>query len=202
MEIESTIKINAGEINSEEDNKLIESGEIHGDNDDALDELITSVNPIIFDDGSYFTVETNELLLQIIEKNVPMGNDNFEIEIYEVEDVDGNGKIQNTTNVTELKQLRMLVDRELVVNDILLDETESNNLEPSNIDNSFANYFFDVEADYEISTALICESIANADLDEYKFARKDFNCPDQDGSFGFSSPYGQKGSSNPCGDNK
>tara|TARA_R100001594_G_scaffold90358_1_gene124789 strand:- start:8923 stop:10005 length:1083 start_codon:yes stop_codon:yes gene_type:complete len=200
-EIESTISISTQGSYSAEDEEQVLRGSLHGLRDDIVD-LIGTMETIVFEDGSYFTVNTDEILLQVVEKNVPMGNDNFEIEIYEVEDIDGNGKIQNTTYVTELKQLRMLVERELVVNGILLDETEKNNLPPSDIDNSFFDYFFDMEADYEISPSLICEVIDGSDLDEYKFARKDFSCPDQLKDYGFSSFYSQRQDSSPCGDSE
>jgi hypothetical protein len=55
----------------------------------------------VFDDGTYISIDKDDLILQILEENVPQGNDNFEIEFFSLEDVNGNGKIQNTTFVQE-----------------------------------------------------------------------------------------------------
>lgn len=155
----------------------------------------------VYDDNSYFLINKKDLIFQIIEENVPHGNDNFEIEIFALEDVDGNGKIQNTTFVTEVQQLRLLTQPDLVVNDILMDEAEGNNLERSKIDSSFADYYFEIDLDDEIDASIICERIKNGDKDLYKFARKDFDCEEQQEAFEFKNPYTQKETSSDCGDN-
>lgn len=156
-----------------------------------------------FTDGSYFNVDgdpTNgNLLFQIIEENVPEGNDNFEIEIYEIEDVDANGAIKNTTKIADLKQLKMLVEPELIVNDILIDEADGRSLSSSDIDSSFADHFFDVLTDDDINPSLVCDLINSADHDLYKFARKYFICPDKEQTYQAVNPYSQK-DSDTCGD--
>ena len=158
---------------------------------------------LVFQDGSFFKVDgdpTNgKLLFQIIEEHVPRGNDNFEIEIYEIEDVDGNGMVQNTTKITDLKQLRLLVEPELIIDDILVDEASGRSLSLSDIDSSFADYFFEVLTDDEISPAFVCELLNSGDEDVYKFARKDFVCPDVQQEYQIVNPYSQK-DSNSCGD--
>tara|TARA_R110002012_G_scaffold92195_2_gene224063 strand:+ start:317 stop:1426 length:1110 start_codon:yes stop_codon:yes gene_type:complete len=156
-----------------------------------------------FEDGSFFTVTKDlangKLIFQIVEQNVPQGNDNFEIEIFEIEDVDANGAIKNTTKITDLKQLRMLVEPELIINDILVDEADGRSLSSSDIDSSFADYYFEISTDDEISSALVCKIIDSADQDLYKFARKDFTCPDNQKEYQVLNPYSQKDSNN-CGD--
>ena len=42
---------------------------------------------MIFPDGSSYAIERDNLILQIVEDNTPFGNENFEIEVFEVEDV-------------------------------------------------------------------------------------------------------------------
>ena len=155
----------------------------------------------VYEDGTFFSIDKKDLIFQIIEENVPHGNDNFEIEIFALEDLDGNGKIQNTSFVTEVKQLRLLTEPDLVVNDILIDQAEGNNLERSKIDSSFADYYFDIELDDQIDASIICEKIKNGDKDLYKFARKDFDCEEQQETFEFDSPYTQKETTSDCGDN-
>ena len=154
----------------------------------------------VFDDGTYISVEKDDLIFQIIEENVPLNNDNFEIEFFTLEDVNGNGKIQNTTFVQEIQQLKLLIEPDLVVNDILIDEAEGNILPVSEIDNSFADYYFDIEADDEIDASIICELIKNGDKDKYKFARKDFECPDTQPNYKLTNPYPQKEQDSQCAD--
>ena len=167
------------------------------------DAIIDTGAPRPFADGSFFTVtkdSTNgKLIFQIVEENVPQGNDNFEIEIFEIENTDVSGSVKNTTKVTDLKQLRMLVEPELIINDILIDEAEGKSLSSSDIDTSFADYFFEISTDDEINSALVCGILSSADQDKYKFARKDFTCPDNQQQYQVVNPYSQK-DSDECGD--
>jgi len=167
------------------------------------DQIIDAYGTPPFTDGSYFKVDgdpTNgKLLFQIIEENVPQGNDNFEIEIFEIEDVDGNSAIKNTTKTTELKQLRLLVEPELIINDILIDEADGNSLSSSDVDSSFADYFFDILTDDEIDAGFVCNLISSGDKTLYKFARTDFVCPDIQQGYQIVNPYNQK-DSDACGD--
>ena len=168
--------------------------------DSSTDDQSSYFDVRVYEDGSYFLVNKEDLIFQIIEENVPHGNDNFEIEIFALEDLDGNGKIQNTSFITEVQQLRLLTQPDLVVNDILIDEAEGNILERSKIDSSFADYYFEIELDDQIDADIICEKIKNGDKDLYKFARKDFDCEEQQQTFGFENPYTQKETSSDCGD--
>ena len=73
-------------------------------------------------------------------------------------------------------------------------------LEPSQIDSSFADYYFEIELDDEIDAAIICELIKNGDKDLYKFARKDFDCEEQQNKFKFNTPYTQDDIADQCKD--
>jgi len=154
----------------------------------------------VFDDGTYISVDKDNLIFQIIEENVPLNNDNFEIEFFALEDIKGNGKVKNTTFTQKAQQLKLLIEPDLVVNDILIDEAEGNVLPVSEIDSSFADYYFDIEADDEIDASIICELIKNGDKDQYIFARKDFDCPDVQPNYKLVSPYPQKEQDTQCND--
>ena len=157
------------------------------------------VDARVFDDNTYISIDKDNLILQILEENVPQGNDNFEVEFFSIEDVKTNNKVKNTTSIEQLNQLRLLAEPDLVVNDILL-EVEGNTLEPSQIDSSFADYYFEIELDDEIDAAIICELIKNGDKDLYKFARKDFDCEEQQNKFKFNTPYTQDDIADECKD--
>jgi len=107
--------------------------------------------------------------------------------------------VQNTTSVTGLKQLRLLVEPELIINDILIDEADGNSLSPSDVDSSFADHFFDILTDEQIDAGLVCNLISSGDKDLYKFARTDFVCPDVQQEYQIVNPYNQK-DSDECGD--
>ena len=61
------------------------------------------------------------------------------------------------------------------------------------------HYFFEVLTDDEISPAFVCQLLNSGDEDVYKFARKDFVCPDTQQEYQIVNPYSQK-DSNSCGD--
>jgi hypothetical protein len=147
----------------------------------------------IFEDGSYFHVKNNDLIIQIIEENVPFTNDNFEVEVYDMEEVTKGGE---TTE--DRTSLRFLVEPELVVGDILYDEDELNRHPVPQIDSSFVNYYFDFEADDEIEASLICSRIKNGDKDLNRFATRDFECPDAKPNYQFLDPYVSKAQEDEC----
>ena len=202
VELKYRVHIEQGEGFSAEELQQIADGDMEGMPQNVNKDSVNPVsNELSFSDNSFFNVEEKDLIFQIIEENAPPGNDNFEIEFFEIEDVDGNGIIQNTSTVTEVKQLRMLVEPDLVVNDILIDRAEGNYLNSSKIDTSFVDFYFDVETDNEIDSSLMCKLLNQADENEYKFARKDFVCPDVEQVNTFTNPYSQKNSTS-CGDSE
>jgi hypothetical protein len=57
-----------------------------------------------------------------------------------------------------------------------------------------------LELDGEISSAVICSKLENADKDIYKYAFKEFACPDVQPNYQYLSPYSQKETDTECGD--
>tara|TARA_B100000214_G_scaffold275287_1_gene205348 strand:+ start:836 stop:1945 length:1110 start_codon:yes stop_codon:yes gene_type:complete len=202
------VKVVEGEPRSEEDQQAIQDGLYDGIPQGVLENMLDtdSISQIYdireYKDGSYFKADhigTNgTVVLQIIEQNVPQGNDNFEIEFFEIEDVEKLGA-SNTTKITQLNQLRLLEEPDLIVDNILIDQAEGRSLPVSQIDSSFADYYFDVLADSQISDAFVCNLLSSGDEDLYKFARKDFICPDNEQQYLITNPYSQKNSDS-CGD--
>jgi hypothetical protein len=198
VEVEYTVNVEMGEPFSQQEIDEIARGDVDGVPQGVLEDSLNTGEVInsqsderIFEDGSFFTISMDDLIFQIIEENVPQGNDNFEVELFEIEE---------TSNTTEIKQLRLFVDSDNIVNDILLDEEEGNNLPVSEVDSSFADYYFEIETDDEIDASIICRLIKDGDKDDYKFARKDFECPDSEPNYQFLNPYSQKSDSDVCKD--
>jgi hypothetical protein len=155
----------------------VEQPVIEGDNIAYVDEILP--------DGSSFSIDNDDLILQIVEDNTPMGNDNFEVEIFEV--------------ASDGELIPMVFKKEpiLIVNDILVEAVEEDDVE---VDSTFVEYYFDLELDGEISSALICSKLENADKDIYKYAFKEFACPDVQPNYQYLSPYSQKETDTECGD--
>ena len=100
--------------------------------------------------------------------------------------------------IQERTSLRLLVEPELIVNDILYDEEELGRHPVPNIDSSFANYYLDLEADDEIEPSFICKHLKHGDKDLYRFARRDFECPDTKPNYQFLDPYVSKPEEEGC----
>jgi hypothetical protein len=148
----------------------------------------------VLSDGSSFLIDGDDLILQIVEDNAPMGNDNFEVEIFQVET-----ETDAFNGVTTEKLIPMVFKKEpiLIVNDILVEAVEEDDVE---IDSTFVEYYFDLELDGEISSDVMCSKLTNADKDIYKYAFKEFACPDIQPNYQYLSPYSQKETDTECGD--
>jgi hypothetical protein len=183
-EVTYTITPVMGSVQSEQSILNVEMGLADGFNP-SIDEMLS--------DGSSFSIERDYLILQIVEDNAPMGNDNFEVEVFEVEI--GTDVLGATTE----KLIPMNFEKEpiLIVNDILIEAVEEDDVE---VDSTFVEYYFDLELDSEISSDIMCSRLTNVDKDVYKYAFKDFICPDTKPNYQYLSPYSQKETDTECGD--
>ncbi len=159
---------------------------------DALQGLDITFSTETLSDGSSFSIDKDDLILQIVEDNAPMGNDNFEVEIFQVE-------TETVDDITTEKLIPMVFKKEpiLIVNDILVEAVEEDDVE---IDSTFVEYYFELELDGEISSDLMCSKLTNADKDIYKYAFKEFACPDIQPNYQYLSPYSQKETDTECAD--
>ena len=108
------------------------------------------------DDGTFIRIVPENLLIDIREQNTEYLRDNFEIEVFLVEEV------TETEGVVEkLKPLFFEKQQETIVNGILLDESELANIELVNTsrDSNYVNYYFDIFVDSEVSEDILCSSI-------------------------------------------
>lgn len=161
---------------------------------DILEGIDIAFETEVLQDGSSFLIDKDDLILQIVEDNAPMGNDNFEVEVFEVKTTFTDG---GRTSSTELIPMVFKKEPILIVNDILVEATEEDDVE---IDSTFVEYYFDLELDGEISSDVICPKLVNADKDIYKYAFKEFACPDIQPNYQYLSPYSQKETDTECGD--
>jgi hypothetical protein len=182
--------VTLGEITDEEVEEI--NLGLDGIQKDMLQGINISFDTEILPDGSTFSIDRDDLILQIVEGNAPMGSDNFEVEIFEVKTTES-----GATTTTELIPMVFKKEPILIVNDILVDAVEEDDVE---IDSTFVEYYFDLELDGEISSDIMCSKLTNADKDVYKYAFKEFACPDIQPNYQYLSPYFQKETDTECGD--
>jgi len=175
-------------------------GKADGIPQDVLQGLDITFSTEILPDGSSFLIDKDDLILQIVEDNAPMGNDNFEVEIFEVKLQEVFRWVDDLLERTLEEELIPMVFKKepiLIVNDILVEAVEEDDVE---IDSTFVEYYFELELDGEISSDLMCSKLTNADKDIYKYAFKEFACPDIQPNYQYLSPYSQKETDTECGD--
>ena len=206
VEVKYTINIKDEASNISQDViDAVNRGELDGVPQTILEQILgtntgfddASYNIQVYDDGTFFEVNQDDLIVQVMEDNVAYSNDNFEIEIFSISDVQPPGG--GTSTVKKVEQLRFLVEPEMIIDDILYDEEEINRNPIPNIDGSFADYYFDIETDDQIEASFICNKIKNGDRDQYRFARNDFECPDIKPNYQFLDPYAAKSADDECG---
>ena len=108
-----------------------------------------------FDDGNYLAVYDDSIILEIVEENTDNDKENFDIEVY---------KVENQTETLTGSPHEVLVPLffskppSLVRNDILLDIDEIRAEVPvSEDDPNYVNYFFNVYVDKEIDQQMLVE---------------------------------------------
>lgn len=136
-----------------------------------------------FEDGTYFVTTGDQLLLEITEKNTDFFKENFDIEVFIVEEVDVSGSIStpNTAKTDKkeiLKQLNFAKRYPAVVDNLLADLSmpPSTELDPDDVD-----YYFNVKVDNEIAPETLCaiiQQLKSEGQDVGYLSTLDISCPD------------------------
>jgi len=137
----------------------------------------------VYADGTEIQVKEDHLLLEIFESDVPFSNKNFDIEIYAVEEEEGNGfrtpSAASTGKKEILVPLSFVRQREEIKDNLLLDDPKEYSAENVDLDSSYVGHYFDIYADSEIDPRVFC-SIGISDsledvYDDFEFDPED--CP-------------------------
>jgi hypothetical protein len=107
-------------------------------------------------DGTFIRIVPENLLIDINEENTEYLRDNYDIEVFLVEEV------TETEGVVEkLKPLLFEKAQEMVVNGILLDQHELPNNKRVDVstDKNYVNYYFNIYVDEQIGQSILCDSI-------------------------------------------
>ena len=137
-----------------------------------------------FDDGSYFITRGDQLLIEIDEKNTDFFKENFDIEVFVIEEVDVTGSVKTpglngSKNKKEiLRPLNFPAINSPVENGILTDPQNSPSV---TLDADDVAYYFDVKVDNEIPPETLCAIIAELKSQGQELgylSDLDLNCPD------------------------
>lgn len=138
----------------------------------------------IFQDGTYFVTRGDQLLIEIDEKNTDFFKENFDIEVFVVEEVDVTGSVRTPSMGSKKNKKEILRPLKFpkivpeVVNGLLVrpDSTSSTELDADD-----AGYYFEVNVDHEIAPETLCAIIANLKAqgeDIGYLSDFDLDCPD------------------------
>jgi hypothetical protein len=103
------------------------------------------ISSLVFSDGDYVQVTEDNLIIMIEETGIPYSKENYDIEVFEVEP-NGNYKTLKTTQ-----------KKTNVINDIIVEDDLS--LDQEEIDDTYAEFFFNLNVDREINQSVLCDSI-------------------------------------------
>lgn len=121
------------------------------------DELSFDTNSILrktFDDGSTIAVKDDYIIVELSEQNTPFDLENYDIEVYLIEDVEDTHIPQNTKE--QITPLSFALARKSI-NESLQSEDELVESFPE-LDPTYVEYFLDIKVDSEIDRDKLCEA--------------------------------------------
>jgi uncharacterized protein with FMN-binding domain len=145
-------------------------------------------------DGAYIEIieDNGDIILDVSEINAFFGNNNFDVEVYMEEE-----KVENSETITTSTPLFFRKRKQLVKNNILLDQNTDQDasvlysslgilndtngsmgeLAQVNLDASYVEYFLSLDFDNEIDDEVLCD--LTVDHSEGVFSSRDLNCAPQ-----------------------
>jgi hypothetical protein len=158
----------------------ISSGQEELVDQDSINEQSTLLDPLgtIFPDGTYHYLEETkrEMLTRIIEQNTDFLNENFDIEVYKVNEDE------------ELEKLYFINKRQNnIKNGILLDE--SPRAKVLDFGPQYVEYYFDLLVDDEITNETYCKAVVESQSEDIYSDKEMFDCDKIEQDFDFSDIY-------------
>ena len=134
-----------------------------------------------FEDGTDIEVDEDFIILEVEEENSFRLNKNFDIEIYKIEDQIINGAPTGREILEPLSFPRVSRDFIITENNVFKEKkSERRDLEPfDDTDSTMVEYFFNIEADSEINSFIMCE-VKPVEKTKGLFSKRVFNCQDID----------------------
>lgn len=107
-------------------------------------------SPEVYKDGTYVSIQTRQLLFDIIEKHIPLEKEDFDLEVFKVNTFSKNdgGTSYEYEDLKKLKFIRDDLGDEMVNYGNLIYNRQTK--ETFNIDPYYVEYYFDLRTDNEI----------------------------------------------------
>jgi len=120
-------------------------------------------------DGSFIDIACEHLLLEVEEQNTECLKENFDIEVFLIEEQDTNGNVTtpNHPDSSKINKVEKLVPLKFgkrfsnVINGILTDDEPPQKI--YNYDPTFVEHYLEIRVDKEINRNVLCESGVRAD---------------------------------------
>lgn len=127
-------------------------------------------------DGTFIRIVPEDLLIDINEENTEYLRDNYDIEVFLVEETT---EIEGV--VEKLLPLLFQKEQEMIVNGILLDEHElpNNKSVDTSTDKKYVNYYFNIYVDEQIGESILCDSIVALKSNGHRI-ESEIVCPEAD----------------------
>lgn len=122
-----------------------------------------------FPDDTMLLVDDNYLILEVNEINAAKAIDPFYVEVWEVEE-DSTLQPKDRTGQT-LTRMSFVKYGEEIVNDILIDPSEIPSYNLALLDDTYVEYFMDIQVDEEIDDSAVCKYIATDDKIRMQWTR-------------------------------
>jgi len=106
----------------------------------------------IYDDGTYISIEEDYILMELLEKNTPFEEENIDIEVFKYEQ-------NQQTNSEVLVPLKFIKKKQLVVDDILVDDDDPELNQQYDLTPGCVEYFFNIWVDDEIDPDTLCKAV-------------------------------------------
>jgi len=178
-QISSSIKYKTQVLSGPEPDEALSdspAGALAGDQYGAGSQSDLTIATKQYSDGSYISTIEDYILIDALERNVDFENDNFDIEVFRVEEnTDAEGKTEET-----LHPLKFIKHPETIKNGILLDEPEGSSAAPFiELDPTYVEYWLDIFCDHEILEDIICKNRPAEGTQGNIYTKEHYKCPEK-----------------------
>ena len=149
-----------------------------------LDDVLGEYSSDFFEDQTFIKIDKPEILFSIVEKNVDDDFENFDIELYEFEGTDADGRYEQIIHPPRYQE-------NIIVDDLLLDGDNEDEIIEFNLKNSnkTTSDIFLIEVDREIPEEVLAE-LVGAELDSRDDHENENSAPTDIYNNTLSGPFG------------
>tara|TARA_Y100000114_G_scaffold49554_1_gene45231 strand:- start:9494 stop:10540 length:1047 start_codon:yes stop_codon:yes gene_type:complete len=152
----------------------------------------TEIQTSVFADNKIIQLVMDDPIIYLEEVNTELLNENFEIEVFELEP---GLKSESLTRKYFESKKEQIVDGMMVTANPTIDQSQSDGEEPPNNDIPFSKnaveYYFTILKDKDVDQEIVCKSMQKFNKDNY-YVDLDFDCNTEDEENFFNDIYGSE----------